>query len=85
MGTTRADFHSVGDFPEERDRLNTFARGEAMLSAVALSIYAHIPSTPFAFFTFRHSIRYKMSSEDTVHSCGISESIVQNISSVRGG
>ena len=54
MGTTQADFHSVRNIPEERDRLNTFARGEAMLSAVALSIYADIPSTPFAFFTLRH-------------------------------
>ena len=47
-----------------------------MLSAVALSIYADSPSTPFTFFTLRHFIRYNTSSGDTVHSCGISESIV---------
>ena len=47
-----------------------------MLSAVALSIYADSPSTPFAFFTLRHFIRYNTSSGDTVYSCVILESIV---------
>ena len=57
MGTTQAHFHSVGNIPEERDRLKTFARGEAILSAGTLSIYADIPSTPFVFFIMRHCIR----------------------------
>ena len=35
MGTTRADFHKLGNLPDKSDRLKTFAKGGAILSEVA--------------------------------------------------
>ena len=49
-GTTLAVFHILGNFPVANERVNSFARGEAILLAVDFSIWADIPSRPLALF-----------------------------------
>ena len=48
IGTTLAAFHSLGKWPFAMDRLKIFVKEGAMLSDVALSMRAEIPSGPLA-------------------------------------
>ena len=51
IGTTLADFHSFGKWPSVIDRLKRLVIEEAILSEVALSMCAEIPSGLLAFDT----------------------------------
>ena len=47
-GTTFDFFQDFGKHADDRDRLNSFVKAGAILWAVALSMWADIPSGPLA-------------------------------------
>ena len=51
IGTTLADFHSLGKWLLVIDKLKRLVSERAILSEVALSMCAEIPSGPLAFNT----------------------------------
>ena len=70
MGTTWADFHSLGSLPKERDMLKSLVTAHDILVAVCFSILADTRSGPVALARSREDKRRYTPS--TVHkSCGV--------------
>ena len=57
MGTTSADFHSLGSLPKERDMLKSLVTAGDILVAVCFSILADTRSGPVALAGSREDKR----------------------------
>ncbi len=71
IGTTLADFYSLGKWPLMIDRLKRLVNERAILSEVAFSMRAEIPSGPVAFDTSKVYVQSlvlcKVSDLDMLH------------------